>query len=338
MMGAMGMGRKSLFLSVVLVMLLATIGCATRVPVSRLVPAKLDMGPYRSLALLPVESVGHGPFFQRTGALEDLSSTAPVIVYPGLELFAGRRTAEYATEVLAKRLSESGYFDLLPPDETQTRATDFEALTHAGYSALLVPSISRMDVQEYLFARNLGDNRFSHHLMQTVQLALSIEVIDLKDGLAVYRSTVTDRHERSFTLDGDEGTVAFAPPLMPLLEKMVSTLVDKTLADLVPERKVSSIALMKDRDGSDGFREAYEAAAEGNLATAYHLFLREWERTEDPASGYNAALVAESLGRRGEAILLMDRVHRISQDARAARQGARMRTYQEEQEHAESQF
>lgn len=324
--------------SILIALSFLTIGCATKVPIQRLVSATHDMGSYRSLAVASVEPYRFSLIDRTMGQLPDLSGSSPVVAYPGYQLFTERSVATRATGRLVAGLDETGFFDLLLPGETDMYGTDFVAIRDAGYAAFLRTKVSRMGVEEYLFAKKLADGTNSYQLRQKVEMALAIEVIDLESAQVVYQDTFQERDERNYTLDPEEGVVVFAPPLLPLFEQMADDAVSRTVRALAPRRVSVDIPLMKNKPLLPASEEAYVAASRGEWAAAYHRFLSAWEDTQHIPSGYNAALIVESFGRRDEAFALMQRIWELTGDRKAGKQMDRMKRYMEEQDRARSQY
>lgn len=313
-------------------------GCATKVPIPRLIPATYDMSSMRSLALgstMPYDRALHE---RSGGSVTDLSGTSPVAVYTGYQLFTERLIASYVTEQLHQSLTESGYFTILPPKQTDIISNTTEELSNQGWLGMLRTSISRLDMHEYVFARKTSDGEFSYHLAQQITLGITYEVLEFESGEVRYRDTIQVQEERVFNLDPEEGAVVFAPYMLPLVQEMALSLVNRIVNDLEPTSAVRHISLMRNKPLAPLVEPAYEAVASGSLGGAYHLFWAEWERSGHIPSLYNAALLAEALGRRTEAIELMELLWKEHGEERALRQLERMHQYLEEYEHARSQY
>ena len=312
------MKRQLLFVAV---LVLSLAGCATRVPIQRLVPAVHDMGAYRFLEVRPTLPFSHSILERPVGSVADLSGQSPVVVYTGYQAFDERQLADHIGEALVRELSANGYFSLIEDQQ-------------AGATGLLQTRVSRMGLAEYVYARKVADEVYQYHLRQQIDLAISFEVIDAKSRQVYMTDSVHARDERTFALDPQEDVVVFAPWLLPWYQDLADTLVDRIVASLAPRRVTTHVSLMTDTSAGADFDAALEAASDGEHARAYHLFLALAEGGQESAL-YNAALLAESLGRRDEAMLLMGR---LAGHERAQKQLQRMERYQQEESRARAQY
>ena len=321
--------RRIQCLAAFLLFLFISVGCATRIPIQRLVGATHDMGAYRSLALMATEPYRYSPIERSIGAIADLSEQSPVIAYTGYQLFSERELASNITNRLEEALGRSGYFTLVLPKQAQAYPSQ--------HDAALWTHVSRMDIEEYLFAHKLADDRLAHLLRQRIALAITYEVIDSNTGAVIYRDTVHARDERTYAIDPDESPVLFAPPLLPLFKELADSVVESIARSLAPRRETFRVSLMSNKPALEAVSPAYKAAAAGDTVSAYHLFLTHANEGHIP-SIYNAALLAESLGRREEAIIMMRRLGEEHGIERAIRQLRRMEQYRKEELRAQSQF
>ena len=340
---------KKLFFYVSFLLLLVSIaGCATRIPIQHMVPAEDNMSEYRDLAILSVEPFQFNFLENPSSIVPDLSGTFPVRVYPGYQPFSERILAEHATGTLVEALEDTGYFNLLPPSEADLFGSRIHGLQTLGSDAALRVKFDRLDIEEYVYARKVEvdvqdsdsteTEELAYCLRQKISVSLSYEIVDTLDGQQVYARTFRERQEKTFTLDPDEGAVLFAPSLTPALLDMIDRMVLDMTESLAPRWVRSNIALMKNRPEVGGIETAYTAAEEGQMAAAFKTFHEEWQVSRHVPSGYNAALLAEALGRREEAIELMDAVFSMSGNGKAERQLDRMRRYQADHALAVSQF
>lgn len=322
-------------------MLLLFNGCATQVPVQRLVPAKYSMVDYRELAVPSVKpyrsSISVGP----TPLVADLSGTAPFRVYSGYQSFSERNLANHVTSLLVAELEDTNYFTLLRPPEADLLGKRLAS----SIQAILEVEVKRMDVEEYIYARKVvpkdpADTTESmiYYLQQKVVLEIGYRVIDVETEMSVYNDSFQQREERSYVLDHDKGPVLYAPDITPVLREMGSKMVTSLVNSLAPRQVTFSISLMSNRPKVNHIKSAYKAAKGGQLGYAYALFSQEWELSRHLPSGYNGALLLEALQRRDEAIAFMEDVWRSSGSSKAKRQLDRMRRYEADQGKAESQF
>ncbi|MGE0073758.1 MAG: hypothetical protein AB7S52_00865 [Sphaerochaetaceae bacterium] len=341
--------KKSISYLLVLVFATLLIGCATHVPIQYMVPADDNMSAFRDLAIAGVDPYRFSMLYGPSTTVPDLSGTFPLRVYSGYQPFSERLLANHATGTLLESLDSTGYFKLLPPSETDRYNGGSASLYALGYDAMLVVEFERLDVEEYVYARKVAveddvatevveTEALVYYLRQKVFVSLSYEVIDNSSGQCRYSRTFQDRSERTFSLGPEDSAVIFAPSMTPILLDMVEQIVLDMTEALAPRWVQSNVALMKNRPTASSVEDAYEAVVQGRIAYAYQAFLREWQQSGHVPSGYNAALLAESSGRRDEAIELMGEVFHSSGNSKAKRQLDRMRRYQSDHALASAQF
>lgn len=341
--------KKSIPYLLVLVVALLLMGCATHVPINYMVPADDNMSEFRNLAVSGVDPYRFSLLYGPSTIVPDLSGTFPLKVYSGYQPFTERLLASHATGTLLESLDTTGYFKLLPPSETDRNNGGSVSLYALGYDATIDVEFERLDIEEYVYARKVAvedditteeveTEALAYYLRQKVFVSLSYEVIDNSSGQRRYSRTFQDRTERTFTLDPKDSAVIFAPTMTPVLLEMVERIIMDMTESLAPRWVQSNVALMKNRPTASTVEEAYGAAAQGRISYAYQIFLREWQSSGHIPSGYNAALLAESSGRRDEAIDLMGEVFQSTGNKMAKRQLDRMRKFQSDHALASAQF
>lgn len=326
-------------------------GCATTVTVRHMAPADVNMAAYRNLAVQSVEAYRFDIFSSPSSVVSDLSGTSPVRVYSGFNAFAQRNTARYATRELVEKLDDTGYFTLLTPPLSDVAEHRFPELARMGFNAVLTARVSHLDVDEYIFARQVKletepddtadpeeQTVLRHYLTQKVSLSISYAIVDTDTGRTIVSDTLTDRRERTVELDADGPQIIQASSMQLWLNAMVDDFVDSIVTPLVPRWVSSSVKLMANKPKVERVQEAYEYVERGNPGVARTIFLREWEESRHIPSGYNAALIMESLGMNEEAIRLMEEVWIYSGNRTVEAQLNRMRRARDDHAYAQSQF
>lgn len=327
-------GRKIRQIHVILLTLLVTLlviatGCATRITLSSFVPAEHDMSAYRAIIIDPVAPYRFSLSNEPPRRVEDFSSMAPVQVYTGHQLSSGRSAAATITRSLTEMLVESPFISVITLSDPDV---------HSSSVARVQTRIDTIDVDEYIFARKSGE-AYTFHLRQRVGITLSYHIIAVESGSEVYRGSVRRINERTYDLDTDTSQVIFAPSLTPLLEEMAVDAATIIAERIVPQRVTTRVALLKpDTDSHIQFEEAYVYATEAKMRAAYDTFALLWREQQDPRAGYNAALIAESIGLRTTALSLMEKVVENGSVSRAQRQLERMSQTAARHEEAELQI
>lgn len=342
---------------------LFTTGCATTVTVNHLIPAEINMGDYRNLAVSSTKGFSFGFFNRPASIVSDLSGTSGYRVYSGLSPYAEVELAQYATRRLSANLDSADYFTLMSPALTDTivgrggnDATMYDQLMRAGARALLTSEISYMDVDEYIFAKEVkklvtkdpitglllptAEERMvlCYFVKQRIAITYRYEIVDLKTGRLIVSKAFNDQSEREYELPEDKTKVIPASSIDSLFEGLVESFLRTLTNQIAPRYERSILTLMDNKPVIERVSEAWEEAKRGNIAIARDLFLKEWKRSDHIPSGYNAALMIEALGDLPEAVELMFEVYRVSGSSRINSQLDRMRRALENQKKAEAQM
>jgi tetratricopeptide (TPR) repeat protein len=107
---------------------------------------------------------------------------------------------------------------------------------------------------------------------------------------------------------------------------------------LAPTWETTSLALMPNKPKNNLAKTGYKLAEDGSLRPAYSLFLDVWRQDMHVPSGYNAALILESLGDLSGAIDLMEDVCDYSRNSACYEQIGRMKEALTKQGQAEKQI
>ena len=139
-------------------MLVLLSSCATSVSLRYMQPSVVDMGGYRNLAVASV--VPYNGFIPSTGWVRAADIHASGLrIHSGYSYSTAASVAAYATDQLYTALSSTGFFNLLPPGETDRVIADgglggdiSSSLHSLGYDAVLIPRIRMMSVDETVYS------------------------------------------------------------------------------------------------------------------------------------------------------------------------------------------
>ncbi|MHC1693539.1 MAG: hypothetical protein AB9828_11005 [Sphaerochaetaceae bacterium] len=352
----------SMILWLVLALVAAT-GCSTAVSVRHLVPAEVNMSEYRALAVASVEPYSFGFFDRPDSVIDDHSGSSGYRVLSGFGVFTEDQIAQYATKRLTTTLKDTDYFSILPPIQTDRilRNKNFgissaEEFRRNGIEALFSSRITHMDIDEYIYANESKEwvskdpvtglpvtpyeiTVKKYYIKQKVALVFVYEITDVDTGRTILSKNFSVQDDRLTQLKYESTTTYIsAPPIEPLLERMFDSFQSEIANQLAPRWERSSIYLMSNKPESVNAKLAWDEAKRGNLAVARDVFLSEWERNQHIPSGYNAAVVIESLGDLESAMDLMKQVYQASGSSNVYDEWQRMRRALENQLKAQSQL
>lgn len=308
--------RKPLILLIISLVLLLT-GCATRIPVTTLVPAEINLHEHRALQVLAVPRYQF-PFGEEPSrTVVDFTGEAPFVVYSGASPFTARNLQGFMEKELTDQLTDTHYVIL---EEQKPTAT-------------ISLQITDLDIDEYVYGQQRDDARV-YYLRQQIRLSISCTISDVIDQSVIYTTQITKRSEQTYTIDADQGPVLFAPSMQEVLEEITRDAISEIIVHIAPRMVTRNVSLAKGPQDNPLFAEAYQLAKEGNYATSRQRFLLLWEEQYVDDAAYNAALLSEALGDRDKAIELMQQLD----SERAKKQLRRMIQYREQSREAERQF
>lgn len=312
----------------VLLLILVVVGtsCATSVTMRYMVPAEINMGSYKNLAVVSVEPYRFSAFTSPPSIISDWSGTSPYVVFSGFGSNTEREIARYLSSRIVRDLSKTDYFNLLTPPASDDVGMRYSRFKEMGYDAVLQVSVTRLDVDEYIYAKEetivippeeegaepTTEKVLRHHVMQKLAFTVEFVVKDTRTGETIVTKSYADSRERSYRIDSDSSGSVSAPSLYNWLTPMADDFSDRFVKLVAPRWVSRSVALMKNKPENRRVEKAYEEAKEGSLQIALDHFLDEWERSKHVPSGYNAAIILESFGEMEEALDLIEEVWRYS--------------------------
>lgn len=320
--------------------LLVFSGCAATVTMSSMVPAQINLSSHRNLAVLSAEPYRFSLFDYPSSLVRDLSGTSPYRIESGFAAYSEREVARYLTERVIRDLQRSDYFTLLLPPASDREGTRPENFRSLGYDALMTIRITDMDIDEYQYAKEesviippadgMGGEptivtELRHHVTQKVRYAVEFLIRDTYDGRIIASKSLSGTQEQSYRIEPGSSNSRIATSMRPWFTSLSDSF-SREFVDLIsPHWVTKTVSLMKNKPEIRSLEVAYEAVKKGNPAVALDLFMHEWNRTKHIPSGYNAAIILDSMGEMERAIDLMRSVWQYS-----GNNTARMRLYEME--------
>lgn len=222
-------------------------------------------------------------------------------------------------------------------------------LKSKGMQALLSSSISYMDVEEQVVGRDVKTfvtedidpnpndaivniksyekvTSREYFLVQKATLTLTYTIFDLGSGSILFSRSFTGKEEQETKIgirtydagapggyrDERRYSSGYAPSFKPLFEKIIRSFSSTISKQLAPSWQTKRLTLMSNKPKLEAAKGAYTLAERGSYEAAYRQFLSLYEGNGHIASGYNAALLLEAMGRFTEAVDLMNDVYNRS--------------------------
>ncbi|MCH3917031.1 MAG: hypothetical protein LKE40_06155 [Spirochaetia bacterium] len=355
------MKAKKLFLLLATGTCLLLMSCSTSVTVSYLKGAKYDLKKYTNIAIAPTSVGSNVPvFYDRKVDIEydDVSAYR----YSGYNRMIPDEVASAFSSDIADKLIASGYFNVMKPSVTETYlfATNygtrsFEKLASQGMDALLVSQVSFLDESERVYIgdeiwlRNpdyvsgssgkeyISSGKRKVTIVQTATLGITYKLINVHDGSLITSDTYTDKIRHSITADPDDDGTEL-PSMENLYMRLERNYVKNMLSDLVPTTVYTNVTLMDNKPKNAVASSGYDLVKRGKLQDAYDVFVAAWQKDGHIPSGYNAAIVKEAMGKRKEAISLLQEIYAKSGNSQVRAAINRMKLYENINSDAEEQL
>ncbi len=313
--------RKAVLVILSAVLILA--GCSTTISVPYLQPSVIDMGGYRNLAVASaVPYSGYVPSSRWVRGID--FRAARYHVYGGFTSSTAASVAAYATDELMDTLSSSGFFNILPPSQTDailesgSYGMDIsEEFRRRGYDAVMIPRITGMTVDEFLYSvphevwwrdsdgRKHRRIEYDYYYEQSAHIEYTITVIDTETGRVAARRTFADSDKREDIFN--PGWIRLSDTGY-LFRRMLRSFNAGILHQFVPIARTYDVSLMKNKPEDKKAEAAYDMAKDGDYEGAEALFLSRWQENSHLPSGYNAALLMAASGSFDDAIALLGEV------------------------------
>lgn len=160
--------RKSLFsIALVLLSVILIAGCSTSVRISYMKPSEINMSAYRNLAI--ASTVPYNGRLSYNNYIPFMNPFASWIsIASSYNNNLPKEVADYATNQLLSDLGGSNYYNILSPSQTDAIINNgtlignsiSKSLSDKGYDAVIIPRITNMSVNEYIWAVPEGYDYF----------------------------------------------------------------------------------------------------------------------------------------------------------------------------------
>lgn len=317
--------KKSLFFTVLIVLVLVLVSCETSVSIVYNQPSEINMGSYRNVAVastVPFKGMTKPPFFVRA---IDVDAFWDTYITSSYDTSISEKSAKYATKKLVATLEKSGFFNVTPPEKTDVMlnssvvgVSTVDALKNNNIDAVIIPKITSLSINEFIQSKKIVETDYNkkdaqgnptkvtktvYYLYQNVDLGFSYTIIDAKTQNVVAVKNFNSSDSRSYEVD-KYGFLA--PDPYSMIQTMIDSYQGYISKQLVPTKARKNVSLMANKPKVEELKVAYKAAEDGYTSRAAELFLREYNATGHIPSGYNAALLTAAVGDIDGAIELLN--------------------------------
>lgn len=347
---------RSLLLTGIIAFTMLISSCATTVTVSYMQPAKFNLSDYKNLAIATTNVVSSPIYYDNRIRLSYDNYNKYIL--SGYDRMIPSDIADYYTDQVYKKLSNSNLFNIIPPFVTDQYLkgirygiSNSSQLYDKGADAIFTSEIEYLDYDEYpiygdyiriknpnyvvggIYPEYINSDVKNVTIIQVAKMKISYSIIDLQDGSVLATNSYVREYKNSVVLNEYTNLDA-----QWLFRDIVDTFVTTTKNDLVPHTVYASLELMDNKPTNALAEQAMKLVDKNQLLQAQMLFDQAWNQAYHLPSGYNSALLLEAMGKRPEAILLMQDVYNKTGSTDAIREYSRMKSYENSSSIAQKQI
>lgn len=312
---------KSSLLVLFVVLALVLTSCGTSIGISRLVPAKVDVSGYKTIAVRSTIDETHwvSPVFW--------NSTVPFISVGNsywnymsmrsyLDFNVSSRITDAASNMIYKSIN-TGYFKVLDPSLTDSivnvgmyNGNMRQALLDNGIDAILTTKITNLYYDEYITGEvstysktdkaGVKYNPINFYLIQKYEITISYTLSDVENNKIIATGTFSSDMKQNKTQIGhtidSKGT--FEPDrythidnASTLFQNLIKQFGDKFRNELSPHYVTTTFDFMPNKPEVKGLDAAYDALENEKWSVALQIFAEQYQKSGHIASGYNAAIL-----------------------------------------------
>ena len=317
---------KSSLLVLFVVLALVLTSCGTSIAISRLVPAKVDVSGYKTIAVRSTIDETHWiqPLFW--------NSTVPFIAVGDsywnyltmrsyLDFNVSSRITDAASSMIYKAIN-TGAFKVLDPTLTDSIVNVGEyngnmrkTLLDNGIDAILTTKITNLYYDEYITSEvsklsSTDKNNQKYYpiyfyLVQKYEITISYTLSDVENNKIIATGTFSSDMKQVKTPIGRTVDVSGKyeaeksyriDAASTLFENLIKQFSDNFRTELSPHYETTSFDFMPNKPEIKGLDQAYDALEDEKWALALQIFSDEYNRSQHIPSGYNAAILYFTTG------------------------------------------
>jgi len=341
--------RRVVFGLLILALLGLLFGCSTSIPVTVTKPAEINMSGNRVIAVLDFRYPVKDKSISGKDLLQWAISKLTGLSLPN-ELNVEQRVAKYTTDQVILTLLNTGYFQLVSPQEiaqamqggisSSTTAVDIGKAVKA--QAIVNGDLYILDVEdkEWTDERTITDAGTGQEqtvyvpmIRRTVWVGMSYQVVNTATGNVVASRSFESQSSTDRELENKRD--------LPDVEEMYTSLIDdfmpKMAKQLAPYQVREHRTLMRDKTKDPRMEQADDLVKGKVYDSALEIFLDIWQQNGNVAAGFNAAILYEVTGQLDMAISQMKSVVDRTAEKKAMREYNRLLTVKQEQERLKAQ-
>lgn len=334
--------KKSISALVVLAfaVILVLTGCSSSIAVKTLVPAKVDVSGYKTIAVRStqddarwvVPTFWNSTFPYRYEINERYRRD--LMVTSRLDFNVSSRITEAASSTIYKAIN-TGFFSILEPKLTDSMITVGEyggsvrqSLMQNNVDALLTTKISDLYYDEYI-TQETGFSQTDKvtgakytplyfYAVQKYAITIFYTLTDVENNKIIASGTFSSGMQEEKTQLGRTKNAAgdfertfysYIPSASSLLSDLIKEFSDSFRDELSPHYTTEYFTFMSNKPEVKSLERAYDALYDEHWDTALRLFADEYARSGHIPSGYNAAILYFASGKTETALAISNELY-----------------------------
>ncbi|UCF98530.1 MAG: hypothetical protein JSV89_03105 [Spirochaetaceae bacterium] len=341
--------KRSLFGFLILSLLVFIFGCSTSIPVTVTKPAEINMSANRVIAVLDFRYPVKGKTITGKDLLEWAISKLTGLDLPD-KITVEQKVAEYTTSQVISTLLNTGYFQLVSPQEvartmqggisSSTTAVDIGKAVKAQAIVNGELYLLETEDQEWTDERTVTDAGTGQEqivyvpmIKRTVWVGMSYQVVNTATGNVVASRSFDSQSSTDRELEDKRNL----PDVEDMYARIIDSFMPRMAKQLAPYQVREHRTLMRDKTKDPRMEQADDLVKGKIYDSALEIFLRVWRENGNIAAGFNAAILYEVTGQLDTAIEQMKDVVELTADKKAMREYNRLLTVKQEQERLREQ-
>ena len=335
------MKRSLITLAILTVaVILVLTGCSSSIAVKTLVPAKVDVSGYKTIAVRStqddarwvVPTFWNSTFPYRYEINERYRRD--LMVTSRLDFNVSSRITEAASSTIYKAIN-TGFFSILEPKLTDSMITVGEyggsvrqSLMQNNVDALLTTKISDLYYDEYI-TQETGFSQTDKvtgakytplyfYAVQKYAITIFYTLTDVENNKIIASGTFSSGMQEEKTQLGRTKNAAgdfertfysYIPSASSLLSDLIKEFSDSFRDELSPHYTTEYFTFMSNKPEVKSLERAYDALYDEHWDTALRLFADEYARSGHIPSGYNAAILYFASGKTETALAISNELY-----------------------------
>ena len=314
--------------------------CSTTIAVKTLVPAKVDVSGYKTIAVRSTQDETRWVlpiFWQSTFPFRyeiNERYKRDLMVTSRLDFNVSSRITEAASSTIYKAIN-TGFFNILEPRLTDSMVTVGEyggsvrqSLMQNNVDALLTTKISDLYYDEYIMQEygypqtdSVTGQKYTplnFYAVQKYAITIFYTLTDVENNKIIASGTFSSGMKENRTQLGRTKNAAgdfertyysYIPAASSLFSDLIKEFSDSFRDELSPHYTTEYFTFMSNKPEVKSLEKAYDALYDEYWDTALRLFADEYARSGHIPSGYNAAILYFASGKTETALAISNELY-----------------------------